>query len=520
MLVDEMVFLFIMQPRRMSMKADVVIIGGGVIGASIARELSRYSLNVILIEKEDDVAMGTSKGNSGIIHAGYNADFRTLKGRLNIKSNPRFDKLCQDLKVRFKRIGSLVVGFTQKDFRKLKELKENGEKNGIKNLEIIRGPKLFELEPNLNLQAKYALYVPSAGIISPYKFTIALADNAVTNGVKVFLETEAKDIRIKEKQVCGVVTNRGLVETRLIINAAGLYADEIAKTAGDSFKINPLKGEYQLFDKQWGSLVNHILFPSPTKLSKGILVAPTVHGNLLIGPNSCRVKEKDDLSTSKAGIKEVHTGARELIPHLPHQDLISSFAGLRADIEGRDDFVIEASKKIRGFINVAGIESPGLSSAPAIAEMVSDILQEVVKEISPQLELNYKNDFIETLLEQPKFADYLDKTGEWQEIVEKDADYGEIICRCEKVSKGEMLRAIYQPVPARSLDAIKRRTRAGMGRCQGGFCSPRVLKILSEELKISPLSITKKGKGSEILKTKTKDMIKETGVKFKDEVRV
>jgi len=466
------------------MRADIVIIGGGVIGTAIARELSRYRLDITLIEKEEDVAMGTSKGNSGIIHAGYNADFRTLKGQLNIKSNSRFDKLCQDLKVRFKRIGSLVVGFNEEELKKLRELKKNGEKNGLKNLKIIIGDRLFGLEPNLNPQAKYALYAPAAGIISPYELTIALADNAVTNGVKVLLETEAKDIRIKENQVCGVVTDRGLIETRVII------------------------------------LVNHILFPIPTKLSKGILVAPTVHGNLLIGPNSRRVKEKDDLSTTRAGIKEVHAGARKLIPYLPHQDLINSFAGLRADIEGRDDFVIEASKKIRGFINVAGIESPGLSSTPAIAEMVSDILQEVVKEISPQLELNYKDDFIETLPEQPKFADYLDKTGEWQEIVEKDADYGEIICRCEKVSKGEMLGAIHQPVPARSLDAIKRRIRAGMGRCQGGFCSPKVLKILSEELKISPLKINKKGKGSEILKTKTKDMIKETGVKFKDEVRV
>ena len=502
------------------MKTDVVIIGGGVIGTAIARELSRFNINIILIEKEDDVAMGTSKGNSGIIHAGYNDDFNTLKGELNIKSNPKFDKLYADLKILFKRIGSLVIGFSQEDFRKLKELKENGEKNGIENLEIIRGPKLFELEPNLNPQAKYALYAPSAGIISPYKFTIALADNAVINGVKVLLETEAKDIRIEEKQVYGVVTNRGLIETRIVINAAGLHADEIAEAAGDNFKINPIKGEYQLFDKQWGNLVNHILFPIPTKLSKGILVAPTVHGNLLIGPNSYRVKEKDDPATTNAGIKEVCEGARKLVPNLPHQDLINSFAGLRADIDGRNDFIIEASKQIRGFINVAGIESPGLSSVPAIAEMVSGILKEVVKEISPQLELNCQDDFVETLVEQPRFADYIDKIEEWQEIVEKDTDYGEIICRCEKVSKGEILRAIHQPLPARSLDAIKRRVRAGMGRCQGGFCSPKVLKILSEELKISPLKVSKKGPGSEILKTKTKEIIKETGVKFKDEIRV
>jgi glycerol-3-phosphate dehydrogenase len=514
-----MKWFFYLIKKGIFMKADVVIVGGGVIGTAIARELSRFNINLILIEKEDDVAMGTSKGNSGIIHAGYNDDYKTLKGELNIKSNPRFDKLCADLKIPFKRTGSLVIAFSEEDFRKLEELKENGEKNGIKNLEIMRSPKLFKLEPNLNPQAKCALYAPSAGIISPYKLTIALADIAVINGVKILLETEAKDIRIEEKQVCGLFTNRGLIETRVIINAAGLYADELAKTAGDSFKINPLKGEYHLFDKQWGNLVNHILFPIPTKLSKGILVTPTVHGNLLIGPNSYRTKEKDDLSTTKAGINEVYTGARKLIPHLPHQDLVASFAGLRADIEGRNDFVIEASKKIRGFINVAGIESPGLSSAPAIAEMVCNILEEVVKEISPQLELKYKVDFIETLPEQPRFADYIDKMEEWQEIIEKDDDYGEIICRCEKVSKGEILRAIYQPVRARSLDAIKRRVRAGMGRCQGGFCSPKVLKILSEELNISPLKITKKGPGSEILKTETKEMIKETGVKFKDEVR-
>ncbi|MBU1428832.1 NAD(P)/FAD-dependent oxidoreductase [bacterium] len=502
------------------MKTDVVIIGGGVIGTAIARELSRYRLDITLIEKEEDVAMGTSKGNSGIIHAGYDADFKTLKGQLNVKSNLQFDKLCRDLKIPFKRIGSLVVGFTKEDFNKLKDLKENGEKNGIKNLKIITDDELFKLEPNLNPQVKYALYAPAAGIISPYELTIALADNAVINGAKVLLETEVKDIRIENGQVCGLLTNRGLIEIRVIINAAGLYADEMAKGVGENFKIKPLKGEYQLFDKQWGNLVNHILFPIPTKLSKGILVAPTVHNNLLIGPNSYQVEEKDDLATTKAGIKEVYEEAKKLIPHLPHQDLVASFAGLRADVEGGDDFIIEASKKIRGFINVAGIESPGLSSAPAITEMVSDILKEVAQKIYPQLELNYKNNFTETLPAQPRFTDYVDKIEKWQEIIEKDSDYGEIICRCEKVSKGEIIRAIHRPVPAKSLDAIKRRTRAGMGRCQGGFCSPRVLRILSEELKISPLRITKKGPGSEVLKTMTKEMIKETGVKIKDEVRV
>jgi len=490
------------------MKADVTIIGGGVIGTVIARELSRYNLNIILLEKEDDVAMGTSKGNLGIIHAGYNADFNTLKGQLNIKSNAMFDKLCQDLKVPFKRIGSLVIGFSEKDLKKLKELKENGEKNNLKNLEIVTGDKLFKLEPNLNHKAKYALYAPSAGIISPYKFTIALADNAVVNGVKVLLETEAIDLKCENSQVVSVLTNKGIINTRIVINAAGLYADEIAKIAGYNFRINPLKGEYQLFDKKWGSLVNHVLFPIPTKLSKGIVISPSVHGNLLIGPNCYPVKKKDDLATTDTGMDEIYTEAKKLISHLPDQDTVTSFSGLRATIEEREDFIIEASKKIKGFINVAGIKSPGLSAAPAIAEMVLSILKEVASKIFPKLELNYQDNFVETLNELPRLADYLNKIEEWQEIIEKDSDYGEIICRCENISKGEIIQAVQQPVPARSLDAIKRRTRAGMGRCQGGFCSPRVLRILSEELKIPFLKVTKKGLGSEILKTMTKDMVK------------
>lgn len=490
------------------MKADVIIIGGGVIGTMIARELSRYNLNIILLEKEDDVAMGTSKGNSGIIHAGYNAGFNTLKGQLNVKSNPMFDKLCQDLKVPFKRIGSLVVGFSEKDLKKIKELKENGEKNNLNNLEIVAGDKLFKLEPNLNHKAKYALYAPSAGIICPYKFTIALADNAVVNGVKVLLETEVIDLKCENSQVVNVLTNRGIINTRIVINAAGLCADEIANAVGYNFRINPLKGEYQLLDKKWGSLVNHVLFPVPTKISKGIVITPTVHGNLLLGPNCYHVEKKNDLATTEAGMDEIYAGAKKLLPYLPDQDTVTSFTGLRATIEGRNDFIIESTKKIKGFINVAGIKSPGLSSAPAIAEMVLNILHEVASKISPKLKLNYQDSFVETLNEQPRLTDYLNRIEEWQEIIEKDSDYGEIICRCENISKGEIIKAIHQPVPARSLDAVKRRTRAGMGRCQGGFCSSRVLRILSEELKIPFLKVTKKGLGSEILKTMTKNMVK------------
>lgn len=384
------------------MRADVVVIGGGVIGSAIARELSRFNLDIVLIEKEKNVAMGSSKRNSGIIHDGYNENPGTLKARLNVKSNPKFDQLCKDLKVPFKRIGSLVIGFSEEDNKKLKVLKEKGEKNGISGLKIVQGAELFELEPHLNPLAKYALYAPSAGIISPYKFTKALAHHAMINGVKIRLGTKGENINIKENQVCSVETNRGLIKTNVVINAAGLYADEVAESVGENFTISPLKGEYRLLDKKWGSLVNHVLFPMPAPLSKGVLVTPTVHGNLLIGPSSYRVKEKNDLSTTISGEKEIDIKARKLIPHLPHQDVVISFAGLRANIEEKNDFIIEASKKIRGFINLAGIESPGLTSSPAIAEMVCDIFKEAVKEISPKLDLDYRHDFIETLFEYPE----------------------------------------------------------------------------------------------------------------------
>lgn len=492
------------------MKTDIVVIGGGVTGTAIARELARYHLNIILLEKEDDVAMGASKANSGIIHAGYNVDQTTLKGQLNIEANPMFDQLCRKLNVPFQRIGSLVVGFDQADLKVLIQEEIKGQQAGIKNLKILAKEQLRAMEPNLNQQARFALYAPSAGIISSYEFTISLANSAVLNGVKVLLETEVNGLMIEAGKIRGVETNRGKIAATIVINAAGLYSDKIAQQAGDQIKITPRKGEYHLLDKNWGDLVNHVIFPIPTKHSKGILVTPTVHGNLLIGPNSSLSTARENLAVSSTGLKEVYDGAKKLFPGLSRKDVIASFSGLRATAEG-DDFIIGPSANCAGLINVAGIQSPGLTSAPAIAKSVIELVKDTLYRINPGLTLTYRDDFIEELPKKLIFTEYLAQNGleKWQEIIDVHPEYGEIICRCEKISKGEIISAIHDPVPARSIDAVKRRTRTGAGRCQGGFCEPRLLAIMSEELGLSPLAITKKGAGSAILKARTKDWLRE-----------
>lgn len=488
--------------------SDVIVVGGGVVGTAIARELSKYKLDIILLEKEDDVAMGTSKANSGIIHAGYNADASTLKGQLNVKANPMFDKLCNNLKVPFKRIGSLVVGFSRDDLKILRAEKENGEKMGIKGLKIIEKSRLFELEPNLNPEASCALYAPTAGIVSAYELTIALADNAVLNGVRVILESEVVDMITEDNKIIGVKTVKGNIFAPIVINAAGLYSDRVSAMAdAEEYKIKPRKGEYHLLDKKWGNLVKHVLFPIPTEVSKGILVTPTAHGNLMVGPNSIEIENKNDLRTTEKGLNEVINGAKKLVPSLNKRDVITSFSGLRATADG-GDFIIKKSNKIKGLINVIGIQSPGLTSAPAIAEMVVDILRDLYKNMTG-MDIVRKNNYQEKLKKKPVFIEYFenDKLDSWQKKVNIDENYGEIICRCEQVTRGEIIDAIHRPVPAKSLDAIKRRTRAGAGRCQGGFCGPRVVKILAKELGISPLDVTKKGKDSNVLLARIKELI-------------
>ena len=476
-------------------KFDVIIIGAGVVGAAIARELSRYELKVALLEKNPDVSFGTTKANSGVIHAGYDPHPEKIMARLNVKGTALYPNLCEELDVPFKNTGSLVIAFPGEE-KALDELLERGKKNGVPGLKIIGKDELLRLEPKINKNASRALYAPTAGIISPYELTIALVENAVMNGVELYLNTETTDIEVKEGKAKAVVTTKGRFYADYIINAAGLFADEISKMAGiDYFKITPRKGEYLLFDKKI-KLVSRPCFPIPTEITKGILVNITVEGNPLIGPNAQDVELKDDIATTREGLQEVIKGARKLVPEIPMKYVIRNFAGLRA-IPSTGDFIIEAYKEVKGFINVAGICSPGLSAAPAIALELVEILK------NEGLKLKEKRDFNPRRKKRIRFRELPDK--EKERLIKEDPRYGHIICRCETVTEREVIDAIREG--ATTVDGIKFRTRAGMGRCQGGFCLPRIILLLARELGIEPVKITKYGGASVITPLRVKEIL-------------
>ncbi|MGI6424513.1 MAG: NAD(P)/FAD-dependent oxidoreductase [Tepidanaerobacteraceae bacterium] len=482
---------------------DIVIIGAGVTGCSIARELSRYDLNITVVEKEEDVACGTSKANSAIVHAGFDAAPGTWKAKLNVEGNKLYPALCEELDVPLVMNGSLVVAVTEEEEKALEELLERGKINGVKYLSIIGKDELHAMEPNLSPNARAALNAPTGGLVCPYELTIALAENANQNGVKFLLNAPVIDIEVLEDSSFLVKTPKGSIRSKYVINAAGLFADEISKMAGaEEYSITPRKGEYLIFDKHFGNLVSKAIFPTPTKISKGILVCPTVDGNIFIGPNSNNIEDKNDTSVNPPGIKEIIEGGKKLVPDLPLKNIITSFAGLRA-VSNTNDFIIEASKKVRGFINVGGIQSPGLTSAPAIAIMVREILQE------QGVTLKEKPDFIPQRPKKVRFRELDNK--ERSKLIEQNPAFGHVICRCETVTEAEIIDAIKRPVGARSIDAVKRRTRAGMGRCQGGFCSPRVLEIIARELGIDPLEITKKGPDSNMLVARIKEFLQVEG---------
>lgn len=473
---------------------DVAIIGAGVAGGLLARTLAAYDIKLCILEKDSDVAMGSTRANSGIAHAGYDAEEGTLKAKLNVRGSQMMEQVTKELGVPYRKTGSLVIGFGDEDRETIEKLYARGLKNGVEGLRVIDGEEARRLEPGLSDSVTCALYAPTAGIVCPYELAIAAVGNAMDNGAELFLDFQVR--HIEKKEDCYKISSGSrTVSARYVVNAAGIYADEIAKMAGDdSIRIHPRRGEYLLLDRECGNLVSHTIFRTPSKKGKGILITPTVDGNLLLGPTSVDGEDKEDKATTEEGLAQIIARAQENVKNLPLRKVITSFTGLRA-VGNTGDFII--TSPARGFVNVAGIESPGLTAAPAIAEYVAEMLA------GQGLALNQKEDY--QPLRKPVYAFRNASVEEKNEMIRQDKAYGRVVCRCETVTEGEIVAAIHQNPPARDLDGIKRRTRAQMGRCQGGFCMPYLMEILSRELGVPYEEITKSGPGSEINVCRTKE---------------
>ncbi|NCB91320.1 MAG: FAD/NAD(P)-binding oxidoreductase [Clostridia bacterium] len=476
---------------------DVVIIGAGVSGSATARELSRYKLNIKVVEKGEDVCSGTSKANSGIVHAGFDAEPGSMMAKLNVKGNAMMESLAKELDFPFQRIGSLVLCFHEEDRPKLEAMKEQGEKNQVPGLRIIEAEELRKMEPNISPDAVAALHAPSGGIVCPFGLNIALAENACVNGVEFQFDTQVESI---EKTEGGFLlkTNQGDIIAKCVVNAAGVYADQFHNMISEEkIHIVARKGEYYLLDKSAADHVSHTIFQLPGKYGKGVLVTPTTHGNLLVGPTAKDIEDKEGTNTTTEGMSEVGQKAQKSVVNLPLRQVITSFAGLRAHEEGHD-FIIKEVEDAPGFFDCAGIESPGLTSAPAIGEEMAELIFKKLKPEKKEEFISHRKGILNPRL--------LSKE-EWKNLVKEQPSYGTVICRCESITEGEIIDAIHRPLGAKSLDGVKRRTRAGMGRCQSGFCSPRTMEILSRELKVPMESLTKCGGGSNIIQGTTKDSL-------------
>ncbi len=473
---------------------DVAIIGAGVTGALIARKLSEYNLDVCVLEKENDVAEGATKANSAIVHAGFDAKPGSLKALLNVRGSKMMEQVAKELDVKYQKNGSLVIGFDADDEKTIQELYERGVANGVEGVRVIDKKELHELEPNVSDNATCALYAPTGAIVCPYELTIAAMGNAMDNGASLERNFEVSAIDYNDGKYTITSKDGKTVQASFVVNAAGVYADEIAKLVGDdSFTIRPRRGEYILLDKDCGNIVSHTIFRTPSKMGKGILVSPTVDGNLLTGPTSEDIDDKTDKTTTPEGFAKIMTESLLDVDNISFGKSITSFCGLRA-VGSTGDFIINNPKP--AFINAAGIESPGLSSSPAIAEYVADLLEKA------GLTLTKKDNFNPSRKSPHFFKAASDE--EKNEIIKNDKSFGHIICRCENVTEGEILYAIRQNPKPLDLDGVKRRTRAQMGRCQGGFCSPYIVELLSKELGIAYEDVTKSGGKSTINIGKTK----------------
>ncbi|MBO5065052.1 MAG: NAD(P)/FAD-dependent oxidoreductase [Clostridia bacterium] len=477
------------------MTYDVAVIGAGVVGSLITRELSKYNLKIALLEKCNDCAMGATKANSAIVHAGFDAVPGTLKARLNVRGVELMKRFCKELNVPLKNNGALVVAFFEDEIHHLEKLMARGEKNGVPGLHIVGREELVALEPNIGERAVAALVAPSSSIVCPYELTIAGVENAVTNGAEFIRNCEVENIQSTDEGfVLG--TTQGEIKSKYVINAAGVYSGKIAQMIGDnSIEIIVRHGDYYLLDKSQGTLVSRTIFQCPTIMGKGVLVSPTVDGNLIVGPSATDIDDGGDVATTSEGLNGIYTSATKSVPAVSLRNAITSFSGNRAH-PTTDDFIIGSSSVNKNFINAAGIESPGLSSAPAIAEMVEGIMKELTGGMEKKVDYN-------PIRPEPVRFRHM-STEERAELIKKNKAYGRIICRCETITEGEIIDAIHAPAGARDVDGVKRRTRAGMGRCQGGFCGSKVVEILARELGVPMNEITKFGGQSKIMYDRTK----------------
>jgi glycerol-3-phosphate dehydrogenase len=470
---------------------DVCIIGAGVVGANIAREMAKYKLKICLLERSDDVSCGCSKANSGIVHGGYSETPGTLKADLCVKGNRMYEQLDKELNFGYRETGSFVLSFREEDREQLEKIYEKGIKNGVGGLEIIDGDRAREMEPYLSHEVKAALFCANAGVTSPYEFTIALTENAVKNGVDLHLNTEVTAIQ-KVEDGFKIITSRGEFAAKYVVNAAGIYSDRIAAMAGmDDYRITPRRGQYVLLEKSQSFLAKSVIFQLPTELGKGILVTTTYHGNLLVGPNAEEIGDKEDTGTTQEALAYIVNTARKSIPAFDMKKAITSFAGNRPT-SNRKDWIIEEGR-VKNFINLIGIDSPGLTSSPAIALKVKEILVNAGLMLVPNQEFQpYRKPIIRK------------KTGDFNGNINATLPEEHIICRCEQVTEAEIVDALHREIPVKSLDGIKRRTRAGQGTCQGAFCGPRVSRIIARELNIPLEEVIQRGPGSSILPARVK----------------
>ena len=469
---------------------DVIIIGAGVTGASIARRLSAYSLEVALLEKETDVSFGVSKANSGIIHGGFHHRREYLKSHLEVQGNIMFDQLKRELHFPFERCGILVAAFSNEEMRTVQRLYDNGTANGVIGIEMCNGDRMRMLEPKLNEDVLGGLFAPGGGIVEPYRLVFSLVESATLNGVRLFTDFKVTGAEEAKNSYLVKSEDGRTIRGTWVVNAAGLFADTVSSIfKAEEFTITPRKGEEFLLDRNASAFTSRVIFPVPSSVSKGMLVIPTVEGTTMVGPTADSVLDKEDTATSRENFGKVFYSARRLVPSVSERDIITSFAGLRPVLEG-DDFYIELSKKKARFVQVAGIQSPGLTASPAIAEYVKDILKK------GGLKLMEDPRYQAEIPEVPRLRN-LDLEG-IDAALEKDPAYGEIVCRCENISEAEVVAAIERGHT--TLDGIKFYTRAGMGRCQGGFCSYKILKIIARETGMSLDEISKRGAMSWIIR--------------------